>query len=286
MKSKHPFFAFFLASVFLSLSVHARAAEVRGETVTAAESASLVPVCKLILIEKKNAHIDHIAQKQNAALFDRPEYRMAKNAIHLHHWCWAAVSRYRYFNATSSQKKWGYKTAFRDDMDYVIRNMGPNWPYMPLIHVEKGEMYLLDKNYGGAATEAINAINQAPTFARGHVLLVNAYNSMGQKNKALEAAREGLKYSPASGSLKKLYDEMGGVKPYPQPYAKPKEPDPEAASQQTTQPKNDDTQSSNEAATSPEPSQQPDEAAPDPASAEATVPEAPPGQKKYCRFCP
>ncbi|MEO8417801.1 MAG: hypothetical protein ABI475_03655, partial [Methylophilaceae bacterium] len=173
-----------------------------------------------------------------------------------------------------------------DDMDYVIRNMGPNWPYMPLIHVEKGEMYLLDKNYGRAATEAIDAINQAPTFARGHVLLVNAYSAMGQKNMALEAATEGLKYSPASGSLKKLYDEMGGVKPYPQPYAKPKEPDPEAASQQTTQPKNDDTQSSNEAATSPEPSQQPGEAAPDPASTEATVPEAPSGQKKYCRFCP
>ncbi len=285
MKLKHPFFAFFLASVFLSFSVHASEAIVRGEPLTAAEAASLVPVCKLILIEKQNAHINRMAQKQNAALFDRPEYRMAKNAIHLHHWCWAAVSRYRYFNATSSQKKWGYKTAFYDDMDYVIRYMGPNWPYMPLMHVEKGEMYLLDKNYGRAATEAINAINQAPTFARGHVLLVNAYSAMGQKNMALKAATEGLKYSPASGSLKKLYDEMGGVKPYPQPDAKPKEPDPEAASQQTTQPKNDDTQSSNESATSPEPSQQPGEAAPDPASAEATVPD-PSGQKKYCRFCP
>lgn len=286
MKSKHPFSAFFLASVFLFLSVHASGAIVRGEPVTPAEAASLAPVCKLILIEKPNAHLNRIAQKQNAALFDRPEYRMAKNAIHLHHWCWAAVSRYRYFSATSSQKKWGYKTAFYDDMDYVIRNMGPNWPYMPLMHVEKGEMYLLDKNYGGAATEAISAINQAPTFARSHVLLVNAYNAMGQKTKALEAATEGLKYSPTSGTLKKLYGEMGGVKPYPQPYEKPKEPVPEATSQQTTQTKNDDTQSSNEATTLPEPSQQPDEAAPDPAPAGAAESEDATGQKKYCRFCP
>lgn len=286
MKPKHPFLALFLATIFLSISIHAPAADVRGEPVTAAEAASLVPVCKLILIEKPNAHIDSYAQKQNAALFDRPEYRMAKNAIHVHHWCRAAVVRYRYFNASSAQKKWGYKADFHDEMDYVIRNMGPSWPYMPLMHVEKGEMYMLDKNYGEAATQALRAINQTPTFARGHVLLVNAYNAMGQKNKALEAATEGLKHNPTSGTLKRLYDEMGGAKPYPEPYAKPTESPPEATPQQPSQPTNADTKSSNEAATLPPPSQQPDEAAPISTPAGSAAPENTPNQNKYCRFCP
>jgi len=283
MKPKHPFLVLFLAAIFLSISVHAPAAVVGGEPVTAAEAASLAPLCKLILIEKPNANI---AQEQNAALFDRPEYRMAKNAIHLHHWCRAAVSRYRYFNASSAQKKWGYKTDFHADMDYVIRNMGPSWPYMPLMHVEKGEMYLLDKKYDEAATQALSAIYQTPTFARGHVLLVNAYSAMGQKNKALEAATEGLKHNPTSGTLKRLYDQMGGAKPYPEPYAKPTESAPEATPQQPSQPTNADTKSSNEAATLPQPSQQPDEVAPISTPAGAAASESAPNQKKYCRFCP
>ena len=285
MKPKHPFLALFLVAIFLSISVHASgAAIVRGEPITATEAASLVPVCKLILIEKPNAHIDHIAQKQNAALFDRPEYRMAKNAYPLHHWCRAAVSRYRYFNASSAQKKRGYKADFFDDMDYVIRNMDPGWPYMPLMHVEKGEMYLLDKNYGEAATEALGAIYQTPTFARGHVLLVNAYNAMGQKNKALEAATEGLKYNPTSGSLKRLYDEMGGAKPYPEPYPpKPAEATPKPSTQQPAQTDTGE-KPSNEGATPSQPSQQSGEAAPAPEPASPAAPEPPPN--KYCRFCP
>ena len=285
MKPKHPFLALFLVAIFLSISVHASgAAVVRGEPVTPAEAASLVPVCKLILIEKPNAHIDHIAQKQNAALFDRPEYRMAKNAIHLHHWCRAAVLRDRYFNADSPLKKRGYKADFHDEMDYVIRNMGPDWPYMPLMHVENGEMYLLEKKYGEAATEALSAIYQTPTFARGHVLLVNAYSAMGQKNKALEAATEGVKYNPTSGSLKRLYDEMGGAKPYPEPYAKPAEATPTPSTQQPAQSTDTGEKPSNEGATPPQPSQQSGEAAPVPAPVGPAATE--PAPNKYCRFCP
>jgi len=260
MKPKHPFLALFLVAIFLSISVHASgAAVVRGEPVTPAEAASLVPVCKLILIEKPNAHIDHIAQKQNAALFDRPEYRMAKNAIHLHHWCRAAVLRDRYFNADSPLKKRGYKADFHDEMDYVIRNMGPDWPYMPLMHVENGEMYLLEKKYGEAATEALSAIYQTPTFARGHVLLVNAYSAMGQKNKALEAATEGVKYKPAEDT-------------------------PKPSTQQPAQSTDTGAKPSDEGATPPQPSQQSGEAAPIPAPAGPAATE--PAPNKYCRFCP
>lgn len=286
MKPKHSLLALFFASIFLSMSAFATEAIVRDEPVTPAEAASLVPVCKLILIEKPNVHISHTSQVQNAALFDRPEYRMAKNAIHLHHWCRAAVLRDRYFHAKTSLKKWGYKTDFHDEMNYVITNMGPSWPYMPLMHVENGEMYLLDKKYGEAAAEALSAIKQAPTFARGHVLLVNTYSAMGQKDKALEMATEGLKYNPASGTLKQLYGELGGSKPYPEPYAKPPEPSQEVTSQQPAQTKSDDTKSTDEAVTSPQPSSPPVEAAPAPAPADSAAPEAPQGPKKYCRFCP
>jgi tetratricopeptide (TPR) repeat protein len=257
---------------------------VRGQTVTAAEAATLAPVCRLILIEKPNAHIDHIAQKKNAALFDRPEYRMAKNAIHLHHWCRAAVTRHRYFTASSPQKKRGYKSDFHDEMDYVIRNMGPAWPYTPLLLAEKGEMFLLDKKYPEASSQALNAVQLNPAFARAHILLVNVYNAMGQKDKALEAATAGIRHNPGSATLKRMYDEMGGAKPYPEPVAKPaiQEPQPEA-SMELPPPSSGEFKAAGEAEAVTYPLRPPEaaDAPPDAATAEP-----PPGQKKYCRFCP
>lgn len=280
--------AFLLAASLLAISPCTLSAVVRGETVTAAEAATLAPVCRLILIEKPNAHIDHIAQKKNAALFDRPEYRMAKNAIHLHHWCRAAVTRHRYFNASSPQKKRGYKSDFHDEMDYVIRNMGPAWPYTPLLLAEKGEMFLLDKKYPEASSQALNAIQLNPAFARAHVLLVNVYNAMGQKDKALEAATEGVRHNPGSATLKRMYDELGGAKPYPEPVARPVSPEPQPqpqpeASTDLPPPSSGEFKAAEEAEAVTYPLRPPDaaDAPPDAASAEP-----PPGQKKYCRFCP
>ena len=284
MKPGHLFVALLLAFSMSTLSLPVSAAVVRGHMVTATETAILPPVCKLIVIDKPNAHIDQYAQKKNAALFDRPEYRMAKNAYHLHHWCRAVIERHRYFNASSVQLKRAHKAGFHDEMDYVIRNMGPSWPYMPQMHAENGEMYLLDKNYAEALNQAFNAIRQNSNFARAFVLLVNVYNAMGQKDKALEAATEGVRHNPGSATLKRMYDELGGAKPYPEPVAKPASPEPQPdASMELPPPASDEFKAAHEAEAESYPLRPP-EAADAPPDAAAAEP--PPGQKKYCRFCP
>jgi tetratricopeptide (TPR) repeat protein len=301
MKPSHPFLAFFLVVILEAVAAPGQAAVVRGETVTAAETAAMPPVCRLIVVEKPNAHIDQYAQRKNAALFDRPEYRMAKNATHVHHWCRAVISRQRYYAARTQQQRRAYMGDFYDEMDYVIRNMDPAWPYMPMMHAEKGEMYLLDKKYAEAMNHALSAIKLNPAFARGYVLLVNTYIGMGQKDKALEAATEGVKRNPASSALKKMYDDLGGVKPYPaepvatpakpalepeaKPEAKPEEQDPSALPPVST----GEFKSADEEAAVVHPLRSPEEVAPPPESAapspESAAP-APAGPKKYCRFCP
>ena len=280
----YPVFLLALAILFPG-HTHATTGFVRGEPLTAAEIASLDPVCKLILVEKPNGHIDHIAQKLNAALFDRPEYRMAKNAPHLHHRCWASVSRYKYFNATSPQKKFGYLVDFHDDIDYVIRNMPPDWAYMPLMHVEKGDMYFWTKKYAEAITEANKAAAQNPAFVRAYRLLIDTYNAMGQKMKALGVATEGLKHNPTSRVLKRLYDEAGGKPPYPEPYAKPQEPEPEPEPELEPEraAPTTETKSPNGAAPAAEQTAQPEATAIPPSAA---IPESPQKSNPYCRFCP
>lgn len=277
----------------------AQAAVVRGETVTAAETAAMPPVCRLIVVEKPNAHIDQYAQRKNAALFDRPEYRMAKNATHVHHWCRAVISRQRYYAARTQQQRRAYMGDFYDEMDYVIRNMDPAWPYMPMMHAEKGEMYLLDKKYAEAMNNALSAVKLNPAYARGYVLLVNTYIAMGQKDKALEAATEGIKRNPGSNALKKMYDDLGGIKPYPAESTATPAPEPKAnpeakqevqdSSAQLPPVSTGEFRSADEEAAEIHPLRSPEEAAPPPESA-APTPEsaapAPSGPKKYCRFCP
>lgn len=289
MRPKHPYIVFLLFGILWSISFNASAVVVRGQEVTASEAAILPPVCKLIIIEQPNAHIDRIAQQKNAALFDRPEYRMAKNAYHIHHWCRAVISRHRYFNATNPQKKRNFKAAFYDDMDYVIRNMRPDWPYMPLMHAEKGEMYLHEKDYGSAVSEAMAAIRQNPAFVRGHVLLINVHNAMGQKSQALEAATDGLRHNPQSSALKKMYDELGGPKPYPEPYAKAANPAPKPDSdfaEPLPPPASDDFKASDAEDAVPQPLRAPGEADTVPAPADTAAPGSAPRPNKYCRFCP
>lgn len=292
MKPRHPFLAVFLVVILGTIAASLQAAVVRGETVTAAETATMPPLCKLIVVDKPNAHIDRYAQQKNAALFDRPEYRMAKNAYHVHHWCRAVISRMRFYAARTEQQRRAYLGDFYDEMDYVIRNTDQAWPYLPMMYAEKGEMYLQDKNFPQAMSNALSAIQLNQAFTRGYVLLVNVYTAMGQKDKALEAATEGLRHIPTANALKKMYDDLGGVKPYPEPIAKADKPTPTPtpASSAAAEPSaplppvsTGEFKSADEEEAVTHPLRSPeDAAAPPPDSA---VPEKP-GPKKYCRFCP
>jgi len=157
-----------------------------------------------------------------------------------------------------------------------------------MMHAEKGEMYLVDKKLPEAMNQALSAIKLNPAFTRGYVLLVNTYIAMGQKDKALEAATEGIKRNPASNALKKMYDELGGAKPYPaEPVAKPAKPEPAAAGESTAQLpplSSGEFKSADEEEAVTQPLREPGDAAPAPPAAPA--PENSTGPKKYCRFCP
>lgn len=289
MKPRHSLIAFSLACILWVISVPATAVVILGETLTPAEAAAFPPVCKLIIIEKPEANIGPNNQLKYAALFDRPEYRMAKNASYLHHWCRALVARHRYFNARSEQKRRGYRTSFYAEMDWVIRHMSPSWPYGPQMHAEKGEMHLLEKNYGEAVNQAYSAIRLNQAFPRAYALLVNVYNAMGQKGKALESAAEGVRQNPQSGSLKKMYDELGGPKPYPEPYAKPASPAPKsdsASADQLPPPASDDFMAADVEEAVTQPLRPPGESDNGTAPPDAAPPGSAPRPNKYCRFCP
>lgn len=272
-----------IVTLMLSSAVHAADIYFYDGKLTASETALLDPVCKLILIEKPRIHESNDSQMANAALFDRPEYRMAKNTISLHHRCWATIWRMRYFSARSADDKHKYKMRFHKDMDFIINTTQykpANWEYMPLMHIEKGDMYYWDKQYIEAITEAHKAIALNPAFTQAYSLLVKTYIAMEQKKKALETATEGLKHNPQSRMLKRLYEETGGVQPYPEPYSKPAE-----MGTIETLPVDTITETQSPSKTIPEPNglKEPNDTAITPDKTNTENSHSP---NPYCRFCP
>lgn len=206
-----------LTIVFAINPADAREVIVQGEPVPPTEAARLDPVCKLIIVEQPMVHLEQ-RRKEFAQLFDKPEYRMAKNADWFHHRCWAMISKQRSFAAYSPKSrlkyspKW-YAKLFHDDMNYIFKVAPSNWKYMPQMLYEDGDMYLIERDYGNASKNAIRAIGLDPQYSRSYELLADTYSQMGNKKKALEATTEGLKHDPTSKRLIRRHVELGGTPP-------------------------------------------------------------------------
>ncbi len=190
---------------------------VDDQKISVSEATVLDPMCRLILVEKPGAHL-YLGQKKNAALFERPEYAMAKNAEFVHHRCWALLHKFRYFQAKEKNEKKRLVGLFHQDMRYVLNNAPQGWKYIPQILVEQGEMYLLLKDIGKAMQNATRAMGIDQDYGPAYGLLAEGHQALGNSAKALELITEGLRRDPDSKALQRRYTRLGGKPPFPEPY--------------------------------------------------------------------
>lgn len=186
---------------------------IRSEVATDSDLLSLPPVCKLIIVEKPNAH--HPAARgepEYVALFQRPGYEMGANNGHLHHYCWALIHKKRYFRAHGTTLRNQYFQQFMGDIDYVLTNTekdGTNWPYFHVLLIEQGEMLLIRGDYPGSLAKADEALKRKPDADKAYALKFNIYMAMGDKKKAIDVAQDGLKKAPDSNILRKRLESVG-----------------------------------------------------------------------------
>lgn len=201
---------------------------VRGEPLTAAELQVMPPVCKLIVVDTPNAHLGAGTGPlaQYAPLFDEPRYLMAKNNIHFHHYCWALVSKQRYFRERDKNKRKHYLSQFNGDIDYVLQHSDKSWPYFDVMLVEQGQMQAILGNYGAAISKANEALRHQPNSEIAYTLKTDAYKNMGNKTAAIATAKEGLEKTPESTRLRKRLTGLGQTVP---PLAERKPPAAETA---------------------------------------------------------
>ena len=253
---------------------------VRGEPLQTSELQVMSPLCKLIVVDIPNAHLGAGTGPltKYAPLFEEPRYQMAKGNIHIHHYCWALVSKQRYFRERSKAKRDHYLAQFIGDINYVLKHSNKSWPYFDVLLVEQGQMQMILGNFSAALAKANEALKYKPASEIAYVLKTDAYKNMGNKTAAISAAKEGIEKNPYSTRLRKSLTRLGQVAP-PMPEATP----PVAESPSPQDPSSPDSASGTTSATANTPTTS-EGAQDDKTSREIeTI-----GTKNnpYCRFCP
>lgn len=202
-----------------------------GAPMTLSEVNAMPPPCHAIGMGEIDGVFWSEGMKKNGTLsiLERPEYAMANNAVWFHHYCWGLLDKHRAFASVTASDRSFLTRIWRQEMEYIVNwtaRVNVKWEYLPLIHKEIAETYMLDKNYPYALRSATKAIELDAEFALGYVLIAEIYEQTKQREKALAAVTEGLKRVPTSKSLQRRYKEYGGSMPFPEPNVK-KEPEPE-----------------------------------------------------------
>ena len=200
-------------------SSFANAVLLAGEVVSKTDMLMLPPVCQRI-VNDLGFH-GPVNQRMHPEWFDRPEYRMAKNNIHLHHYCWALIEKQRYFRAPNKDAREYNFSGFMGNIKYVLDNSSKDWQYFHVLLVDQAEMLKMRGDYPDSLLKIDEALMHKPDYERAYSLKAKVYLDMGDKNKAIEAAQEGLDKNPRSGLLRWQLEKLGATVPPLPPEDKP-----------------------------------------------------------------
>ena len=206
--------------------------------------------------------------------------------MHLHHFCWALNTENQYYrNPTSSYWK-GMLIYAIGDLDYVIKNSGPTFVFLPDIHLAKARIYSLQKQNGQAISSALKAIEIKPDFVRAYIFVSDLYITLGNKANAIKILKSALVHTPESTPIRRRLVQLGVTPPKIDASAAKSNGDiqPPAPAIETA-PAVDAAKNAPQDSALPEPDQQSPNATP--TTQPATQQDAgQPANNPYCRFCP
>ena len=201
------------------------------------------------------------------------------NWKHMHHYCDCLRFMNRaYLTSDQYERRHALNVAV-GGCRYVLSHAKPDFYMRPEIMTQMAIGQRMLGQQAQAAAELLKAIQFNPDYGPAYAELADYYRDLGDKKSGLEMATEGLKHEPDSTRLKRLYTELGGKQPYPEPISKIK-----PTEQVKAMPQGEiksETKADEQASVS---RQTPPNAAP-----ATTAPEpqkiGKPGNP-YCRFCP
>lgn len=152
-----------------------------------------------------------------------------ENWMHMHHFCDCIRFTNRAYAKLGQPHGVEYNLGIAiGGCDYVLRNTKPDFYMRPEIHLQKGKALILYKKEGEAVKEFLLAIKGNPGLVQPYIELGRVQARLGIKQEALKTVTEGLRFVPDSKALKRMYTELGGELPFPEPLVKKIEPTPAA----------------------------------------------------------
>lgn len=211
-----------LASIVVSISTLFSANVLALEDVkpTAVEIARLPFYCRIKFTYGEDIH--------NPAVKPAVDL-LGTDYVHVHHYCLGINFMSRAERASNTRQDRAYNLqAAAGNLRYMLTHSSSTLSIRHEVHWRLGMVEQSSKSIGGAILNFQKAIGIKPDYVPAYGALADVYQTSGDTKKALATVTEGLRHIPASKSLQRRYDELGGKKPYPEPYAAPEEK-PEAA---------------------------------------------------------
>lgn len=233
------------------------------------EFSKLPPYCKIRLTKKSSD----------------PEFKalsssLGSDFIHAHHYCAGLNVMNYYYRTTGADAKQKVLKEAVNQFSYMVDKAKPTWVLMPEIYANRGEAYLLAGNFGQGIADMKKAISLNPVLLKPYVALADHYTRHKQLQNAMEIINEGLRYNPEHKGLQRRYLELGGQKPFPEPYAQTTTEKAPPVEKQDSEPASQgDAVSDTTAQTQTAPAKEP-------ATEQSAAPKIGAPGNPYCRFCP
>jgi tetratricopeptide (TPR) repeat protein len=140
-----------------------------------------------------------------------------QNTMHMHHYCNGLRFLDRAYSAMGGKKQdmSYYLTVSINEFDYVLKATQESYAMRGEVHLNRARALKLLGRNAEAAGEFNKALRYRLDTPDLYQALADHFHEVGNKQKALEMATEGLKLNPNSKGLKRRYTEFGGKLPYP-----------------------------------------------------------------------
>jgi len=112
---------------------------------------------------------------------------------HMHHFCWAMIDVQ---NARDGEAI--------DNLNYVIQRSSKEFPWLPMILLQKASILSINKKYAEAMEVYREIIDVKPDFEQAYLGMAELFVQQGDKKTTREIAKQGLIYLPESKKLKAL----------------------------------------------------------------------------------
>lgn len=152
-----------------------------------------------------------------------PEYEkwrgiLGLDFMHTHHFCQGLNLINRYYKASSESDRKHYLKSAIDNFGYMVTNAAPTYSLMPEVYINRGTALSKFGKNSEAMVDFRKAIELNPRWAKAYTILADFYVEKKLQGEALATITEGLRYVPNSKMLQRRYVELGGKKPFPEPF--------------------------------------------------------------------